>query len=75
MIAPLQTDPKRPTQSNSPHLAAARAAVAAVLLRDAQPPAVSIAVWKAWLFVGWIVFVIVTYALYMSGSISAVVEG
>lgn len=75
MIAPLHTNPKRPTRSHSARMAAARAAVAAVLLRDAQSPAVSIAAWKAWLYVGWIVFVIVMYALSMSGSISAASAG
>lgn len=68
MIAPLQTEAE-PASEASSRFAAARAAVAAILLRDAQAPAPPIAAWRAWLFVGWVGLVTVVYALVMSGLI------
>ena len=68
MIAPLQTEAER-SLAESGRWAIARAAVADILLRDTQSPAPPIAAWKAWLFVGWVAFVTVVYALLMSGLI------
>lgn len=69
MIAPLQLDPKDGSTGVSPKLRAARAAIAAMLLRDAGPPVPAIATWKAWLFVAWLCFSITAYALSMSGIV------
>ncbi|HEV3341435.1 MAG TPA: hypothetical protein VG125_13785 [Pirellulales bacterium] len=68
MIAPLQTEAER-SPATSDRLAAARAALAGILLRDARSPSPPIVAWKAWLFVAWVAFVTVVYALLMSGLI------
>ncbi|HWB13257.1 MAG TPA: hypothetical protein VG826_28785 [Pirellulales bacterium] len=74
MIAPLQTETER-SRAASGRFTAARAAVAAILLRDTGPPAPAIAAWKAWLFVGWVGFVTIVYALLMSGWTPALSAG
>lgn len=66
MIAPLQIDPKH-GPDGSPKLRAARATIAAMLLRDAGPPAPRIAAWKAWLFAAWVSITVTAYAISMSG--------
>ena len=68
MIAPLQTEADD-SPAASGRWVTARAAVAAIFIHDAQAPAPPIAAWKAWLFVGWVAFVTVAYALLMSGLI------
>ncbi|HVX12001.1 MAG TPA: hypothetical protein VHC22_12530 [Pirellulales bacterium] len=65
MIAPLQTDPK-PRSNVSRRLMAARAVVAATLLSSTRRPA-SIASWKAWLVVAWVVLTLTVYGLSLSG--------
>jgi hypothetical protein len=72
MIAPLQTEERSPA---SARLSVARAAIAAILLRGAPSPAPSVAAWKAWLFVGWVGFVTVVYALLMSGLLRTSLAG
>lgn len=69
MIAPLQINPKVGRSDGSPKLRAARAAIAAMLLRDVGPPAHTIAAWKAWLFVAWLSISITAYVLSMSGMV------
>jgi hypothetical protein len=75
MIAPLQTEPERRTDSKSPRLVAARAALAAILLRDIEKPAPPIPAWQAWGFIAWVGFVTVSYALFMSGMFAASTPG
>lgn len=71
MIAPLQTKADHRSHTVSPRLVAARAAIAAILLRNLETPAPPMRAWRAWLFIAWIGFVTVSYALAMSGWLAA----